>query len=242
MTDGDLATRLAPLIAAVKPGQRIRSAGLAVTARRGGHADTGGGIDAFLSRVTATPGELARLVSSDPTLGRLAFVCADGRVVRRRFHDTERHHAYLDCNNLAWSAAAPPRGAPPVFDAALVVTALRQVVARLRDLGVQRVTGVADPSFARILPDCEDRYGVADACEAFIDAPATTSADEIICGSLENDPGLVVSNDRMREWRRASPWMRRNLWRLLVPVRFTPQPDYCDAESELRSIVPSGRS
>lgn len=229
MTSGQLAAALAPIVSAFHPGTRLRPATVAGSARRSGVV-AGEVADNLLE-----PGQLASLVQTETALASLAFVTPDGRVLRRRFRPEERPRAYLDCNNLAWSAAPPP----PHEES--VVAALRACLESLGVLGVTHTIVVADSSIGRVLGD-SGTAAVASACDSFLIAPRDSSADAEICRLVENLPGMIVTNDRMRDWRRSTAWLRRNLWRLLVPVKFRPYPDYSDVEEELRSAVPSGRS
>ncbi len=178
------------------------------------------------------PRDLAIAINTTPPLSAVA--CADPEpcdggtpiILRRRFLGEERRRALLDLNNLVWT-----------LEPEMLIT----VIGALRQFGVTLLHGVGDAN----LPYQVDR-DVLDKLRSTLDsleiAPGGTSADGIILDRAEEMGAMIVSNDMFRDWRRTSPWRRRNIHRLRVPVvrddRESDRFSFGDVAIELRRIPP----
>ena len=224
----ETADRLADLVRSVPPGQRITLNNLRIALRRGAV----GRPSPELEEALADPARLRDTVLADDRLRCLAFAMPDG-LGRRRWTGEERRRAILDVNNLVWTlrhrdAGAPARLAP-----------VEKVVLRLRSLGCREIVAVADANLSHLVRD--DPALLKSWCDRVEVAPGGTPADVILLEIARDAGGLVVSNDRFRDWRRASQWHRRSLWRLRMPVKAAAGAasfHFGEAEAELRDSPP----
>jgi hypothetical protein len=92
-----------------------------------------------------------------------------------------------------------------------------ELIAHLRGLGIREVIAVADANLPYVFVDGDSLDRVRGACDRFETAPAGTPADARILRILTGEPGIVVTNDRFRDWRRAGQIRRGDLQRLLAP-------------------------
>lgn len=205
--------QLRALVASHRPGQIITRTTLAIAMARGVAGPPGDTLPDLLSDEQT----IAAALTADPTLRRLAYRQGDGRLVRRRWDPDEPRRGVLDINNLVWTfrpgtGTEPPRVAP-----------LFEVVRYLRSLSVERLIGISDANLIHTVTDAELLPEFSAALDEMHTAPAGVPADELILTAAEDAAphggALIFSNDRFRQWRKSSPWRRRTLWRVLVPVR-----------------------
>ncbi len=143
----------------------------------------------------------SRAVAGDPELRLLVFPDRTGEWWRRRFLPVERCRAVLDLSNLAWTIGAADTAD---FD---------PLLRTLEHLGISTVIGIADANL---------RYSVSgiDRLTArlsrFTEADGGMPADPLILDEACRENALIVSNDRFRDWKKATAWRRRNIERLRV--------------------------
>ena len=123
-------------------------------------------------------------------------------ILRRRFSREERQRAVVDLNNLIWTLSP-----------AVIVRVLEE----LRRCGVHSIHGVGDANLP-FLADPEVMELLREALDTLTISPGGTPADLIILEDAERNGSIIVSSDMFRDWRRSSPWRRRNIHRLRVPV------------------------
>lgn len=188
---------LVELLRRVKPGQRVRMPTLLREKIR--HPE--------VEELLRCPTALQSLSEENLSIARLVCVeeqpaSGDVLVVRRRLSRAERLHAVIDVSNVVWTVGAEnfPR-----------------VVSALRAGSIRSVTGIADANLPFVVDHAYLRP-VREACDQFVIVPGGVSADQIILETAQSQPGVIVSGDVFRAWRRTSPWRRRNIWRLRVPV------------------------
>lgn len=197
-------SELAAVLESVHPGKRIRTGTLL----------RGPIVHPAVEMVLRDPSLLISLVESVPVLSAVAcfgiLKTEDSPVVlRRRFSRWERTRAIVDLNNVIWT-----------LEADRLVT----VISELRRYGVNRIVGVGDANFPHLIS--AGQYSAVRArLDALHIAPHGTPADPIILTHAELENAMIVSNDMFRAWRRSSPWRRRNIYRLRVPVVRAPGTD-----------------
>ncbi|MFW5827342.1 MAG: hypothetical protein ACOCU4_04585 [Alkalispirochaeta sp.] len=205
--------QLRALLLSHRPGQIVTRTTLLIAMGRGA---AGPPSDDLLVLVSDHDSVNAAL-TEDAALRRLVYRCGDGRFARRRWSLDEPRRGVLDLNNLVWTfrpgmGTEPPRVAP-----------LFEVVRYLRSLSVARLIGIADANLAHTVTDTDLLSAFRDALDEMHTAPAGVPADELILTAAEDAApyggALIFSNDRFRQWRKSSPWRRRTVWRVLVPVR-----------------------
>lgn len=169
---------------------------------------------------------LSRAVVENEDCRRVAYVGVEGRVWRRRFTEAERSRAVVDLNNALWTLSGR--------DAPKQVALLEALIKRLRSLGVDFVAGVAD---ANLADDGQDIEPLKALLSSFHQSERGKQADELILDMAEKHSAFIVSNDKYKQYRKASHWRRRNIWRLLVPVEVQSDGTFHlgSAEDELRS-------
>ncbi|MEX2443905.1 MAG: hypothetical protein WD492_09885 [Alkalispirochaeta sp.] len=160
---------------------------------------------------------LCEALARDRAMRELAYRREDGRWARRRWSIDERLRGVLDLNNLVWTfrygASTEVPCVAPLFD----------LVSYFRSLAVERLIGIADANIAHTVADPELLSQLAPLLDRMRIAPAGVPADELILTAAEDAAPqggtLIFSNDLFRQWRKSSAWRRRNIWRILVPVR-----------------------
>jgi hypothetical protein len=209
----DPAAQLRALVYAHRPGQIITRNTLRILLGRGTAGHPGEALLSLLSDQEA----FSTAVCGNDALRELVYRRGDGRFARRRWSITERRTGVLDLNNLVWtfrySAAGDPPRLAPLFD----------LLRHLRELSVEQIVGIADANMIHTVADAELLPEFAGLMQQMHTAPSGMPADELILTAAEdaasNGGALVFSNDLFRQWRKGSAWRRRNIWRILVPVR-----------------------
>ncbi|MFP4152894.1 MAG: hypothetical protein ACLFR8_00715 [Alkalispirochaeta sp.] len=146
-------------------------------------------------------------ITGDAVLRKLVVPFGDTALLRRRLNPLERSRAVVDVNNVVWSVGGGERR----------LSSLYGLVAHLRRLGIREVIGVADANLPFVVGDEESLEAVHGLFDRFETVPAGTPADARILRVLTLEPGIVVTNDRFRDWRRTAPIRRSDLQRLLAP-------------------------
>lgn len=207
-------------IAATGAGKRLRLA----TIRRGMQDPP---------RALYDPELFSRLVEDTTELRALLFRDRQGAWWRRRFAGEERTGAILDLSNLFRTIGGTE------------ADALRPFLSYLRKLGILRTVGVADANLPYAIRDFDLLETLLD---ELILVGGGEPADPTILDRAEREGALIISNDRFRDWKKSSPWRRRNTERLRCPLTYRALEDGDDrfdlglAEDELRfDRGPAGR-
>ncbi|MFO8042362.1 MAG: hypothetical protein R6U25_04100, partial [Alkalispirochaeta sp.] len=209
-----------------RPGQIITRTTLNISLGRG----AAGRPSPDLMRLLEDAPQLSAVLSREVPLRKVAYRRGDGRFARRRWSTREPRSGVLDLNNLVWTfrhaaIAETPRIAP-----------LFELVGYLRTLPVDHLVGIADANLRHTVGDPELLSELAPVLDAMHTAPAGVPADELILTAAEDAAAhggaLIYSNDRFRQWRKGSAWRRRNIWRILVPVRPPATGDQDSAERQ----------
>ena len=202
------------LVAPVHPGTRIRLITLRKNLSQRGtrrHREIDADVSVGLSELLCDPERFSDVVVHDARLTRLLFRDRAGAWWRRRFSAQERTRAIVDLNNSYWTLAGPRA----VEETGVRVAVIEPLVTELRELGVATLIGVADANLRYLVDRSVELEGMLD---ELVVAAGGTPADGEILDRAERRPALIVSNDRFRDWKRGSPWRRRNIERLRVPV------------------------
>lgn len=182
--------QLVARIEAIGPGKRVRLATLRRDCRH-------------CAAVLSDPDLFSRSVGEEPRLRALLFRDRNGAWWRRCFSSHEREGAVIDLSNVFWTIAGSK------------AESIEPVVTMLRSLGIKRVIGVADANLRHLVSGFE-QLGVL--LDELVVVEGGTPADPEILDRAERDGMIIVSNDRFREWKKSSPWRRRNTERLRVPI------------------------
>ena len=213
--------QLTKLIAHLNPGTVITPTALQMGVARGVV-----GIPSIqLRELISNPSGLSGCIAALDPLREIVFWDDGGRFRRRRWEVSERRGGVLDLNNLLWSC-----GHDHSHDA-FSLQPVEAIVTYLRTYGVTRLIGVADGNLPYLLADPSEITSLTDQIGPLVYPPKGRSADPTVLECAEATGGLIISNDRFRQWRKSSGWRKRHLWRLRLP--FLP---HVDGEGTLRYL------
>jgi len=202
----DTTALLAELLEEIHRGQRVHPRSLRRLAGRKRWNTREPAVRSVLA-VLEDDGETVRRIIEDAALRSLVVPLGARVLLRRRLNPPERLRAIVDVNNVVWSVGGAERR----------IALLPDLVTHLRGLGIRDVIGVADANLPYVIGDRDSLDRVRDLFDRFETVPAGTPADARILRVLPREPGIIVTNDRFRDWRRTAPIRRGDLQRLLAP-------------------------